>query len=184
MRAISKAAVHFASVLTLAALSASGACADAAKPSVALLEMKLINDNEGLDPTSDAERARQVMIAEQFKKALTDSGRYTVVPGTDDIKAEVAKNQALGECGGCEVEFGKKLGADRVAWVTVQKISNLILNLNVYMVDVAANKMAFIHSVDIRGNTDETWSRSLKYLMNNYMLIDKPESGNVAPKTQ
>ena len=52
------------------------------------------------------------------------------------------------------------------------------------MVDVAANKMAFIHSVDIRGNTDESWSRSLKYLMNNYMLIDKPESGNVAPKSQ
>jgi hypothetical protein len=30
--------------------------------------------------------------------------------------------------------------------------------------------MAFVHSVDIRGNTDESWMRSLTYLLSNYLL--------------
>ena len=35
------------------------------------------------------------------------------------------------------------------------KVSDLILNLNVYMADIADRKLTFVHSVDIRGNTDE-----------------------------
>jgi hypothetical protein len=38
------------------------------------------------------------------------------------------------------------------------------------MADVAAKKMAFVHSVDIRGNTDESWTRGLTYLLKNYLL--------------
>ncbi len=150
--------------------------------SVALLDVKFINDNEELEPTSDAEKARLAKLEEQVKSALEGSGKYKVVPVTDDIKAAIAKGQAIGECGGCDVAFGKQLGADLVAWVTVQKISNLILNMNFYMADVATNKMAFLKSVDIRGNTDETWARSMKYLLNNYLLVDEPLSGAVAPK--
>ena len=30
--------------------------------------------------------------------------------------------------------------------------------------------MTFVRSVDIRGNTDESWSRSLTYLVKNYLL--------------
>ena len=57
--------------------------------------------------------------------------------------------------------------------MTVQKVSNLILNINVYMADVANDKMTFIKSVDVRGNTDESWSRSMTYLLNNYLLAKK-----------
>jgi hypothetical protein len=38
------------------------------------------------------------------------------------------------------------------------------------MADVAAKKMAFVHSVDIRGNTDESWTHGLNYLVKNYLL--------------
>jgi hypothetical protein len=38
----------------------------------------------------------------------------------------------------------------------VQKVSNLILNINVYMENAASGKMEFARSVDIRGNTDES----------------------------
>ena len=40
--------------------------------------------------------------------------------------------------------------------------------MNVYMADTATSKMTYIHSVDIRGNTDESWLRSMTYLMDNY----------------
>jgi hypothetical protein len=140
--------------------------------SVALLSVRLQNDNEELDPTSDAERARLVQLGDQFKSHLVGSGRFRFVAIPDDVKAKIEAGQFIGDCRGCEVEYGKELNSDLIAWITVQKVSNLILNLNVYMGDVATNKMTFVHSVDIRGNTDESWSRSLKYLVDNYLLVN------------
>lgn len=52
----------------------------------------------------------------------------------------------------------------------MQKVSNLILNMNVYMADVATSKMTFVRSVDIRGNTDASWSIGINWLVKNYML--------------
>jgi hypothetical protein len=31
----------------------------------------------------------------------------------------------------------------------------------------------FAHSVDIRGNTDESWERGIRYLLRNYLLDEK-----------
>lgn len=138
--------------------------------SVAMLGVFLQNDNEGYEPTSDAERARMAGLESQFKSMLESSNGYKFVTTTPEIKAAIAKGQMVGECGGCEIEFGKALGANTIAWVRVQKISNLIMNLNVYIADVRSNKMLFQHSVDIRGNSDELWSRSMAYLLKNYLL--------------
>ena len=137
---------------------------------IVLLGVFLQNDNEGLDPTSDAERARQIKVADQFKSMLEASGRFKFVTVTGDVKTKMAAAQKIGQCAGCELEYGKELGADAVAWIEVQKISNLILNLNVYVAGVKDPKFNFIHSVDIRGNTDETWVRSLTYLLKNFYL--------------
>jgi hypothetical protein len=147
--------------------------AGAAPLRLAFLGVRIQNDNEGLEPTTDAERKRMAAIGKQFTDALTKSGEYEIVPMTDDIRAEIARGQAVGHCGGCEADYGRTLKADRVAWIVVQKVSNLILNMNVYMADVSNDKYTFIKSVDIRGNTDESWSRSLKYLLNNYFFDRK-----------
>jgi predicted methyltransferase len=62
--------------------------------------------------------------------------------------------------------------------MTVQKVSNLILNMNLYVADPQTDKFTFIKSVDIRDNTDESWSRSLNYLLKNYFLPKgQPNSG-------
>lgn len=137
---------------------------------VALLGLEFKNDNEGLDPTSDAERARQTKTKELFKSLLEASGRYKFVAVTDEVKKKMDAGQQVGTCAGCELQYGKELGVDAVAWIEVQKVSNLILNMNVYMAGVSDPKYNYLHSVDIRGNTDETWSRSLTYLIKNYFL--------------
>ncbi|WP_045836829.1 DUF3280 domain-containing protein [Hyphomicrobium sp. 99] len=142
-------------------------------PRLAFLGLRLQNDNESLEPTSDAERNRIGAIERQFTTSLEASGSYAVVPLTDDIRAKIASGQFVGSCGGCEAAFGKELKADRVAWITVQKVSNLILNMNLYIADPATDKLTFLKSVDIRGNTDESWSRSLKYLLDNYFYDQK-----------
>jgi hypothetical protein len=147
--------------------------AEAAPARLAFLGVRIQNDNEGLEPTTDAERNRMASIGKQFTSALAASGNYEIVPLTPEVQSKLASGQAVGHCGGCESDYGKALNADRVAWITVQKVSNLILNMNVYVVDPQAQKYVFIKSVDIRGNTDESWSRSLKYLLDNYFFEQK-----------
>jgi hypothetical protein len=38
------------------------------------------------------------------------------------------------------------------------------------MEDAQTSKTIFIKSVDIRGNTDESWRHGLDYLLRNYLL--------------
>jgi hypothetical protein len=163
--------LFFAFALLLAFSVAS--TVDAAPLRLAFLGVRVQNDNEALEPTTDAERNRTAAIGEQFTSALKASGGYQIVPLTEDIKSEIAHGQSVGHCGGCEADYGKKLKADRVAWIIVQKVSNLILNMNVYIADTQTDKYTFIKSVDIRGNTDESWSRSLRYLLDNYFFEQK-----------
>jgi hypothetical protein len=137
---------------------------------IAVLGTHFQNDNEMYERTSAAERDRLQQVGEALAKALANSGQFEVKPVPQPMAAKVETGQPLGECGGCEIDFGAALGVDEIAWINVQKVSNLILNLNVYIADVKTKRMTFVRSVDIRGNTDESWSRSLTYLVKNYLL--------------
>jgi hypothetical protein len=137
---------------------------------VAMLGVQFLNDHEDLEPTTGAERARLASIEQLFKSELEASGRYRFAPVDAAIATKIAAGPEFGSCGGCEFNYGKELGGDLAAWIVVQKVSDLILNLNVYMGDVQARKLTFVHSVDIRGNTDESWKRGLIYLVKNYLL--------------
>jgi uncharacterized protein DUF2380 len=152
-----------------------GGRATAARPddpikTVALLNVQFLNDHANLEPTTDAERIRLWSIESLFKATLQASGQYTFVSIPAATKAKIAAGPEIGACGGCAFDYGKELGAEYAAWIVVQKVSDLILNINVYIGDVATRKLAFVHSVDIRGNTDESWSRGMTYLLKNYLL--------------
>lgn len=146
---------------------------------IALLGVHLQNDNEGYEPTTDAERNRMKAIAQAFEKMLTESGRYTFLPVPASEQQKIDAGQLVGSCGGCEFDYGRALNVDHIAWIRVQKISNLILNINVYMADVSKEKLTFIHSVDLRNNTDESWMRGINYLVQNYLL---PSSQGFTPQ--
>ena len=67
-------------------------------------------------------------------------------------------------------DLARGLGADLAAVGWVQKVSNLILNLNLQVRDVATGQMVAAGTVDIRGNTDESWQRGLLYLLDHRIL--------------
>lgn len=153
------------------ALFARGSTARAAEPqSIGFLGVHFQNDNVMYEPTSPAETARLKALETEFTSKLEASGRYAFKPLPADLDAKIAAGQDVGDCGGCELDYGRALGTDTIAWIRVQKVSNLILNMNVYMADVKSGKMTFVRSVDIRGNTDESWARSLTWLLKNYLL--------------
>ena len=68
------------------------------------------------------------------------------------------------------MQMAKRLGAELAITGTVQKVSNLILNMNIYVRDVSSGATVTAMSADMRGNTDESWSRALDYLIRNRLL--------------
>ncbi|WP_417676445.1 DUF3280 domain-containing protein [Roseibium sp.] len=68
-------------------------------------------------------------------------------------------------CYGCEVRMAKTLGADFVLVGVVQKVSNLILSMNLVMRAVETGKVARARVVDIRSNTDQSWTRGMNYIL-------------------
>ena len=120
-------------------------------------------------PASDAERLRLARLNAVFEEMLTASGRFEIAPIPQPLAARIAAEIKFSTCNGCEVEFAREIGADVAAFGTVQKVSNLILNENLYM-RRATGEPFFAQSVDIRGNTDESWERGLRYMLKNHLL--------------
>ena len=142
----------------------------AAAPRVAVFDFELIDtslDGETYG-TRPEEKERLKKLSVQLRQALAKSGQFEVVDiGPVEAAAHAANLQA---CGGCDATLAQKVGADLSITGTVQKVSNLILNMNIYIRDVSSRKLIVSKSADFRSNTDESWSRTLKYLVENYLL--------------
>jgi uncharacterized protein DUF2380 len=159
--------------LALSPLAAMSAQADELV-TIAVLSAALQNDNAEWVPTTDAERQRLRKIEQTFKSMLEASGKYKFAPVSPSIQERIDKDQKMGRCGGCEIHYGKEIGVSQVAWIEVQKVSELILNINVYMSNVDSGRPIFVKSVDLRGNTDESWQHSITFLVKRYILAAAP----------
>ncbi len=118
-----------------------------------LIDTSLDGETYGTRPE---EKARLKKISGQLREALAKSGQFEVVDiGPVDAAAHAANLQA---CGGCDSALARKLGADLSITGTVQKVSNLILNMNIYIRDVSSQKLIASRSADFRSNTDDSWT--------------------------
>ncbi len=139
--------------------------------SLALMDFELIDEMRSFS-TEQARREvdrRIVLITAELSKELQRRGMYRVLdraPAAQLIE-RLKASQELRACNGCEIDIGKALGAERIALCWVQKVSNLILNINVEVRSVATGETLYAKSVDIRGNTDETWLRGVRRLVEN-----------------
>lgn len=162
----------FASALLFVALLPIAALAD--PPKTAVFDFELVDTSLQGDMNGSRadEQARLKSASDQLRKGLSDSGKFQLV----DIApvSAAAHNSNLQSCGGCDVQFAQKVGADLSVTGVVQKVSNLILNMNVYIRDAHSGKVIAAASVDLRGNTDESWSRGMSYLLRNRLLAPNP----------
>jgi hypothetical protein len=165
-------------MLALAFVIATPARAD--PPKVAVFDFELVDTSlqgEVYGARLD-ERDRLMRAGDQLRKELADSGKFTVVDVAPVNAAAHGSN--LQACGGCEVRFADQLGADLAITGVVQKVSNLILNMNIYLRDVHTGQIVTAVSADLRGNTDESWSRAMSYLLRNRLLA--PNYGAPTPQ--
>ena len=114
------------------------------------------------------EHDRLMRAGQQLRRELTESGKFQVL----DIApvSAAAHGSNLQACGGCDVQLALKLGADLAMTGVVQKVSALIVNINIYVRDTQSGQLIASMSVDLRGNTDESWSRAMNYLLRNRLL--------------
>lgn len=118
--------------------------------------------NTSLEPTRPDEEARLAAAERQLEEGLTAHG-YSVVD-TAPVEARAAGFD-LRSCTVCELDLARELEADFALLAWVQKVSNLILNINLQVHDVATGRLVGAGSVDIRGNTDESWQRGMRRLI-------------------
>jgi len=155
----------------LAVLLATSAAAE--KPRIAVFSFELIDtslEGELSGPRAD-EQARLIAISDQLRRQLTESDRYTLID-IAPMRDKIESASPLHGCNGCEADIARELGAEISMAGTVQKVSNLILNINLYMRDASTGKLLGTYSVDIRGNTDASWSRGVSYIIRNRLLDD------------
>ncbi len=136
-----------------------------ARERIAFFGFRLINSTT--QKPSDDERKRLQSLEAKILQEFQKNDHLEVVAVSEDIRQAIEGGQFFGQCR-CEQDYGRKVGAQLMAWGTVQKVSDLILNINLYVADVESNQYKFVKSVDIRGNTDETWMRGLRWLLRYY----------------
>jgi hypothetical protein len=168
-------------VAVLALVAGFGASPAWAGPvPIAVMNCLLIDDNAAYNDadTNRIQQARIDMIGNAVRAQLDASGRYRVADnaGAADLIARLGAAQDLTTCEGCARQVGRELHVEQVAVCWVQKVSNLILNLNLRVEDVAGGKTLFQRSVDIRGNTDLSWQRGARALVG--LLLDDASAGS------
>jgi hypothetical protein len=158
-------------VLVLSCTAAVATAQAAAKQPVAVFDFELIDtslDGE-MNGTRADEQRRIQLISNTLRTRLGENEKIQVI----DIGPVTAKAHAvhLQECGGCDADLAAKVGGKLAITGTVQKVSNLILNMSIYVRDAASGHVVAMMSADMRGNTDESWLRTVDWLVRNRLLL-------------
>ncbi len=151
--------------LVLLAVISAPAVAQTALPRLAAFDFNMNNTSPAA--TTPEEFARLHSLDAQFRDFV--KSRF-VLADMAPLQDKLSRIDSIRGCNGCEIDLGQSVGADQVAYGWVQKVSNLILNVNLVIEDTRTGKVLRAQSVDIRGNTDESWRRGLGYLLREQMF--------------
>lgn len=168
---------------TVAVVGFAAAPARAGPVAIAVLNCTLIDDNAVYNDadTNRLQQARIGMVSDVLRAQLGASQRYRIADNgrATDLIARLGAMQDLTTCENCARQVGRELGVEQVGTCWVQKVSNLILNLNLRVEEVGSGKTVFQRSVDIRGNTDLSWRRGATALVG--LLVEQTPADRVTP---
>lgn len=116
------------------------------------------------------EAARLERMTALARNLLGASGIFEIVDVSPATNAFV-KDRWLRKCNGCEADIARDLGADMSFLCFFRKISVMEQNLEFRIRDARTGELMHVSQTDYRGETDESWSRALKYLIR-YGLVE------------
>lgn len=138
----------------------------------AVFDIELIDmSGEAGQGLRDDETRRLDLASSELRKLLGQSRQIAVIDPSPQREVIAAKGP-LNRCNGCSQDIAKDLGADLAVTGIVQKTSNLILSFAIEVRDVSSGRVIRGGQVDIRGNTDDTWLRGVRWVVKNRLLAE------------
>ncbi|WP_417718725.1 DUF3280 domain-containing protein [Salipiger sp.] len=154
--------------LCLSTPSAAEEAATVAFFGIHMLDTSLQTTELGQDPQEIARRERiEAQVRERF--AAEGYELLDLAP----VQADLDRVVNPAKCYGCDTRMATKLGADYSLVGEVQKVSNLILTMNLQLRDAETGELVKGGVVDIRGNTDESWERGMRYILKNRIFREE-----------
>ena len=162
--------MRWAAVLTALLASLFPVAASAQMRSMAVFDFELVDTSrqDRLAPPNAEHQARIALISNQLRKRFADSGRFNILDIAPVNAQAYASN--LQSCGECDMSLAGQIGAELAVTGIVYKVSNLILHMTIYIRDVKAEVNIAAAQADMRGDTDETWVRTVDWLVRNGLL--------------
>lgn len=110
---------------------------------------------------------------EEAKRLLKQSGRYLPID-----TGSAGREHDFRDCNGCEAATAAKLGSDQSFIGVVTKISMTEYTVRIEVRDALSGKIVANLSTDLRIGADYSWSRGVRWLIENRML---KTNGNSSP---
>jgi hypothetical protein len=161
--------IRLSLALVVVLLASTGAALAGPRAAIFPFELSDVSlEGELAGPRPD-ETHRLMLATEELRQLAARAAGYEVLD-LAGLTAEIEKATPLYKCNGCEADMARRLGADVAITGYVRKVSNLILKVFINVRDVDSGKLTRIHQVDIKGNTDETWLRGVRYMVANGLV--------------
>lgn len=129
---------------------------------------------EGAKPDQAEKLADATTI---LARALEQTGRYRTVD-LAAYKDAIEKASPRYACNGCWRSIAKEAGATFAAISTIHKVSSLISSFDIAIDDVATGKTVAYASGQFRGDTVESYTRSIAFLVKDELF--KAEAGSAS----
>ncbi len=132
-----------------------------------VLDIELTGDLGGPEFTAE-HTTRLKKESAILRGELAKSGLYQVLDNTPALPLiERLKSQQAywHDCNGCDLQVGRRLGADQVLVTWVDRVSNLILSLTYEFHDVASGQIVGRKSYDFRGDNDAAWTHTITFMV-------------------
>lgn len=162
-----RGALALAFVMTAGARWPVPALAEERLARLLVLDFEIVDtSNEPVDQRADHAR-RLARLRDDVAARMAEQNIFEVVDRAaieSDIAAILAQ-QYFRTCNGCELTLGKKARADLVMTGQVNKVSTLIMSMEIWIKRVSTGELVYFQNFDFRGDNDQSWTRAAKYVV-------------------
>ncbi len=117
-----------------------------------------------------SESTRMQAVTEAARRALAQSGRYTLID-TGGAEAEAVRANSLRNCDGCEAGIALKLGAQRSLIGVVTRVAQTEYYVSLRIMDTATGKVLKQEEAFFTG-ADDAWASGAAMLIKHQVLAD------------
>ena len=153
------------------ALSAAATAQAGTKAAIFPVELDDVSIEGEVAGARTDETRRLALVTDELRKLAGDAGYEPVDLGK--VGPDIVRAAPLYKCNGCDAELAHRAGARVAITGVVRKVSGLILKMFVFVREADSGTIAKAYQVDIKGNTDETWLRGMRYIVSNGLTETK-----------